>query len=142
MCGLFKKYSDYLCCNFKVTCKVFDEMSSIVGLHTFQTKTSIFCFINNVIKLSKYFLAVKCIFIYNKQLRRRKFLTCIHFLFAEENHDHDLLGGFDNRPRGYPRWLPGMMKRSNVHGLTPGDTSSQDITPQPPSYFIMYHNGL
>lgn len=95
-------------------------MSSIIGLHTFQTKTFIFCFMNNVIKLSKYFLAVKCIFIYNKQLRRRKFLTCIHFLFAEENHDHDLLGGFDNRPRGYPRWLPGMMSDRTSMDSPPG----------------------
>lgn len=91
------------------------------------------------------FSAIKCISIYNKQIRRRKFLTCIHvyfILFAEENHDHDLPGGFNHHPGGSPRWLPVMTSDRTSMDSPPGGTSSQDITSQPPSYFMIHHNDL
>lgn len=69
------------------------------------------------------FSAIKCISIYNKQIRRRKFLTCIHvcfILFAEENHDHDLPGGFNHHPGGSPRWLPVMTSDRTSMDSPPG----------------------
>lgn len=71
--------------------------------------------------LLNYFPAIKCISIYNKQLRRRNIPDMYtFFLFAEENHDHDLPGGFNHRPGEYPRWLPGMMSDRTSMDSPPG----------------------